>query len=286
VNERDETSDPGAAPARPVEPVEIAGDVAHPARVYDYVRGGKDNFAADRDTADQMAAGVAGGLDRVRAAAEANEAFRARAVRYLVAEAGVRQLLQIGTAVPVSDNTHEVAQRLAPESRVVYVGNDPIVLANARVLLKSDPEGATAYVDGDVSDPEGILAQVPATLDLAQPIAILFVGILNHVADDDHPYARVAQLVDAVSPGSHLVVSHVTGEVMTEEVASAVKLLNAQPGFVLVPRTRDEVSRFFTGLELVEPGLVLIDRWRPDDDMPVAPEEWPAPFYGAIGRKP
>jgi hypothetical protein len=286
VTERDGTSDRGAPPAKPVEPIEIAGDVAHPARVYDYVRGGQDNFAADRDTAEQMAATVDGGLDRVRAAAEANEAFRVRAVRYLVAEAGIRQLLQIGTAVPVSDNTHEIAQRLAPESRVVYVGDDPVVLANARVLLKSNPEGATAYVDGDVRDPEGILAQLPATLDLARPIAILFVGILNHVTDDDQPYARVARLVDALSSGSHLVVSHVTGEVMSEEVDRAVKLLNEQPGFVLVPRTRDEVSRFFTGLELVEPGLVLIDRWRPDEGTPAPSEEWPAPFYGALGRKP
>jgi hypothetical protein len=290
VTARDDSSDGGAPPARPVEPVEIAGDVAHPARVYDYVRGGKDNFAADRETAEQLAAAAAGGLDRARAAAEANEAFRSRAVRYLVAEAGIRQLLHVGTAVPGSENTHEIAQRLAPESRVVYVGDDPVVLANARVLLRSTPEGATAYVDGHVRDPDGILAQVPATLDLAEPVAVLFVGILNHVTDDDDPYAGVARLVDATCPGSHLVVSHLTSDVMTEEVTGAAKLVNEQPGFALVPRTRAEVSRFFAGLDLVEPGVVLIDQWRPDDGTPAGSgnrsEAWPTPFYGAVGRKP
>jgi hypothetical protein len=260
--------------------------VASPARLYNFLAGGKRNFDVDRKTAEQVADGMPGGLDTIRAAVHALGDFTARAVRYLVEDAGTRQFLYVGMPVPVGDPVHRIAQRVAPEARVVYVGNDPVVLANARVLLKTDPEGATAYVDGDISDPEGILAQVPATLDLARPIAVLFVGILNHVSDDDHPYTHVARLVDAVSPGSHLVVSHVTGEVMTEEVTSAVKLLNEQPGFVLVPRTRDEVSRFFTGLELVEPGLVLIDRWRPDGGAPASPEGWPAPFYGAVGRKP
>jgi S-adenosyl methyltransferase len=283
VTDNDDQSGRGAPPARPVE---IAGDVAHPARVYDYVLGGKDNFAADRQTAEQVAAAAAGGLDRARAAAEANKAFRARAVRYLVAEAGVRQLLEVGTGVPDGENVHEIAQRLAPESRVVYVDDDPVVLANAHVLRKSTPEGAAAYVYGDVRDPEGILAHLPATLDLAQPIAILFVGILNHVIDADDPYGVVGRLLDAVPPGSHLVISHVTSDVMGEEVASAAKLINEQPGFKLVPRTRDEVSRFFDRLELVEPGVVLIDQWSPDEGTPAPPEEWPAPFYGAVGRKP
>jgi hypothetical protein len=286
VTERDEPSDGDAAPARPAEPVEIARDVAHPARVYDYVLGGKDNFAADRQTAEQMAATASGGLDRARAAAKANKAFRARAVRYLVAEAGIRQLLEVGTGVPGSENTHDIAQRLAPESRVVYVDDDPVVLANARVLQKSTPEGAAAYVNGDIRDPEGILAQVPATLDLARPVAILFVGILNHVTDDDDPYAAVGRLVEAASPGSHLVVSHVTSDIMAEEVTGAAKLINDQPGFALVPRTRDEVARFFAGLEMVEPGVVLIDEWRPDEGAPGPSETWPAPFYGGLGRKP
>jgi hypothetical protein len=275
-------SDRGGPQARPVE---IAGDVAHPARVYDYVLGGKDNFAADRETAEH-AVSVPGGLDRARAAAEANKAFRARAVRYLVAEAGIRQLLEIGTGVPDSENTHEIAQRLAPESRVVYVDEDAVVLANAHVLRKSTPEGATAYVDGDVRDPEGILAQVPATLDLAQPVAILFVGILNHVTDADDPYGIVGRLLDAVPPGSHLVISHVTSDIMAEEVTGAAKHINEKAGFKLVPRTRDDVSRFFDGLEMVEPGVVPVDQWRPDGGTPGPSEKWPAPFYGALGRKP
>jgi hypothetical protein len=283
VTDNDDQSGRGAPPARPVE---IAGDVAHPARVYDYVLGGKDNFAADRQTAEQVAAAAAGGLDRARAAAEANKAFRARAVRYLVAEAGIRQLLEVGTGVPDAENTHEIAQRVAPESRVVYVDDDPVVLANAHVLRKSTPEGAADYVYGDVRDPEGILTQVPATLDLAQPVAILFVGILNHVTESDDPYGIVGRLLDAMSPGSHLVVSHLTSDVMADEVTNAAKLINEQPGFKLVPRTRDEVARFFDRLELVEPGVVLIDQWRPDEGTPAPSEEWPAPFYGAVGRKP
>jgi hypothetical protein len=276
----------------PAPRVEIARDVAHPARVYDYVLGGKDNFSADRETAEKAAAAAPGGLDRARAAAEANKAFRARAVRYLVVEAGIRQLLEVGTGVPGPENTHQIAQRLAPASRVVYVDDDPVVLANARKLRTSSPEGAAAYVYGDVRDPERILAQVPATLDLARPVAVLFVGILNHITDEEDPYGIVGRLLSAMAPGSHLVVSHVTGDVMTEEMADAAKLLNSQPGFALAPRGRDEVSRFFAGLELVEPGVVLVDQWRPDepdnrDEGPPAPAgEWPAPFYGAVGRKP
>jgi hypothetical protein len=281
VTDNDDQSGRGAPPAKPVE---IAGDVAHPARVYDYVLGGKDNFAADRETAEQAAAAAAGGLDRARAAAAANKAFRARAVRYLVAEAGIRQVLEVGTGVPDAENTHEIAQRLAPESRVVYIDDDPVVLANAHVLRKSTPEGAADYVYGDV--PEGILTHVPATLDLAQPVAILFVGILNHVTEADDPYGIVGRLLDAVSPGSHLVISHVTSDVMADEVTKAAKLINEQPGFKLVPRARGEVSRFFDRLELVEPGVVLIDQWRRDEGTPAPPEEWPAPFYGAVGRKP
>jgi hypothetical protein len=286
VTERDDHPDPADPAAAEARPVEIARDIAHPARVYDYVLGGADNFAIDRDAAEQAAAAVPGGLERARAAAEANRDFRARAVRYLVAEAGIRQLLEIGASVPDAENTHQIAQRLAPESRVVYVNDDPIVLANAHVLRKSTPEGATAYVDGHLRDPEGILAQARLTLDLAQPVAILFVGILNHVPDDHDPYGVVGRLLAAAPPGSYLAISHVTSDIMSEEVIGAAKHVNEQRGFRLVTRTRDEVVRFFDGLELVEPGVVPVDQWHPDEEAPAEPDKWPPPFYGAVGRKP
>jgi hypothetical protein len=274
-----EGAEPGA------RAVEVAGDVAHPARVYDYVRGGKDNFDADRKTAEHAAAAGSGGLDHARAAVDTNQQFLARAVRYLVSEAGVRQFLDIGTGIPGDDNTHEIAQELAPESRVVYVDDDAVVLANAHVLRKSTPEGATAYVDGNPREPDKILARVPETLDLTKPVAILLVGILYHVTDDEDPYGIVRRLLDAVPAGSHLVISHLTADILTDEVREAAKRINEQPGFNLVLRSHDEVLRFFAGLEVVEPGVVPVDRWRPDPDTPPPSEEFPTPFYGAMGRK-
>lgn len=278
----------GGAPEDDIEPkvVEVAGDVAHPARVYDYVRGGKDNFEADRTTAEHAAAAGSGGLDHARAAVDTNQRFLARAVRYLVAEAGVRQFLDIGTGVPDAENTHQIAQAVAPECRVVYVDDDAVVLANSHVLRKSTPEGRAAYVDGNPRDTATILAKAPETLDMSRPVAILLVGILYHVTDDEDPYGIVRRLVDAVPSGSHLVISHLTADILSDEVKEAAKRINEQPGFRLILRSRDEVLRFFDGLDVVEPGIVPVDQWRPDGDTPPPSDEWPTPFYGVVGRKP
>jgi hypothetical protein len=268
------------------EPIDIAGAVAHPARVYDYVRGGNDHFAADRETAEFAAAAGSGGIDHARAAVHANQAFLTRAVTYLAGDAGVRQFLEIGTSTPTADNTHEIVQRIAPESRVVYANDDPVVLAHAHTLRKSTPEGAAAYVDADPRDPESILHKTQATLDLCQPVGIILVAILHHVCDNHDPYGIVARFVDAVPSGSYLVISHLTSDIMADEVTEAARRINEQPGFTLILRTHAQISRFFDGLEMVPPGLVPVDQWHPPASAPPPPENWPTPFFGAVGRKP
>jgi O-methyltransferase involved in polyketide biosynthesis len=231
--------------------------VPHIARVYNYWLGGKDHFAADRELAEKFIAAD----PKVIAGVRANRAFLGRAVHFLAAEAGIRQFLDIGTGIPTASNTHEVAQRAAPDSRVVYVDNDPIVLAHARALLTSEPPGATDYIDADLRNTGAILAQAARTLDFSRPVAVILVGILQCIPDEDDPRRIVAALMDAVPPGSYLAVSHPAADVYAQARAGAA-LLNEGLSSPIIFRTRAAVAQFFGGLELVEPGLVSISHWR------------------------
>jgi S-adenosyl methyltransferase len=235
--------------------------VAHMARVYNYWLGGKDNFAADRVVAEQAIAANPGILTDVRA----NRALLARAVRYLAAECGIRQFLDIGTGIPAADNTHEVAQSVAPECRVVYADNDPVVLAHARALLASDPAGATDYIDADLRDTRRILESAARTLDFGQPVAITLLAILHLIPDADDPYQIVGTLMAAVPPGSYLALSHPAGDIRHTAVAEMSRRMNTQLGPTRgTMRDRAGVTRFFDGLELVDPGVAQPQRWHPD----------------------
>jgi hypothetical protein len=233
--------------------------VAHPARVYDYWLGGKDNFAADREAAERVLAAAPGLRYRVRA----NRAFLGRATRYLAAEAGVRQFLDIGTGIPTADNTHEVAQRAAPDSRVVYVDNDPVVLLHAQALLRSTPEGATDYLQADLRDPGTILDRAAAVLDFSQPVALMLLGVLHLIQDAEDPWGIVARLMAALPAGSYLTISHPAIDIHHTQ-ANAQRVYNERVATPQTLRTREQVQRFFAGLELVEPGLVQVHQWRPD----------------------
>ena len=253
--------------------------VPHIARVYDYWLGGKDNFAADREAAEQVMATA----PHVLASVRAQRAFLARAVHYLAAEAGIRQFLDIGTGLPSAGNTHEVAQRVAPESRVMYVDNDPIVLAHARALLTSGPAGETAYVDADLRDTGRVLAEAAGVLDFGQPIALMLLGVLHCIPDADDPHGTVTQLLAAVPSGSYLTVAHPASDIAAAQMARSSRDYNERAAAPVTMRTHAEVSRFFAGLDMVEPGLVQLHRWRPgagdltDGDLA---------NYGGLGRKP
>ena len=269
----------GMAPERD-EPIEIDTSVAHSARVYNYLLGGKDHFAADRDAGDQMIAA----LPNVVSGSRMNRAFLARAVRYLVTECGIRQFLDIGTGIPSANNTHEVAQAIAPEARIVYVDNDPIVLAHARALLTGTPEGSVAFLRADLRGPEEILGAAAATLDFSQPVALMMLMVLHMVPDADDPYGIVDRLLNALPQGSYLALSHPPSDVLPEGVAKVQQRFNARlgTGQFMTARSRDEVTRFFGGLELVPPGLVQVHQWRPDG--PTDPHA-PASIWCAVGRK-
>jgi hypothetical protein len=253
---------------------------AHMARVYDFWLGGKDHFAADRAVAEQVAAAY----PDIRIAVRAQRAFLARAVRYLVTEAGIRQFLDIGTGLPSANNTHQVAQEAAPQSRVAYVDNDPIVLAHARALLTSSPEGATAYIDADLRNTGLILEQAGGLLDFGQPVAVLLLGILQGIPDQEKPGAIIASLMDAVPSGSYLAITQIAGDVAVEEVAEGVQRYNEQAAAPVAARTRAEVSRFFSGLDLVEPGVVQVHRWRPAAEDPG--DDRNLAIYAGVARKP
>jgi hypothetical protein len=262
-------------------PPEINVTVAHPARVYDYLLGGKDNFAADRTLGDAVAKAMPSARDMVRA----NRAFLGRAVRYLVTEAGVRQFLDVGTGIPTAGNTHEVAQATAPDSRIVYVDNDPIVLTHARALMTSDPAGATAFIQADLRDP-GTILDDPAlrrTLDLGEPVALMLIAILMYLRDEDDPRALVSALMDALPSGSYLALTHPTADFSPDEVAGAVAATE-KGGISFTPRSQPEVAAFFDGLGLVDPGVVPILAWHPEGAPPGDPRA--AYYYGAVGRKP
>jgi O-methyltransferase involved in polyketide biosynthesis len=251
--------------------------VAHSARLWNYLLGGKDNFAADREAAEQVLAF----MPELVQSARFNREFLGRAVRHLVREQGVRQFLDIGTGLPTADNTHEVAQANAAESRVVYVDNDPMVLVHARALLKSTPEGATDYIDADIRDTERILAAAGATIDFGRPVAIMLLGILNFVTDDAEARRIVETLTAAVPAGSYLVLSHPTREVAPEAVDRAVEMWNAGGAAAMTVRDPAGIAGFFTGWELLEPGVVTCSQWRPDGN-----DTTPASEYAGVARKP
>jgi hypothetical protein len=259
---------------------DIDTGVAHPARIYDYWLGGKDNFAADREAGDRAVEANPGILRGVRA----NRRFLRRAVRYLAGEAGIRQFLDIGTGLPAADNTHEVAQAVAPDARIVYVDNDPIVLAHGRALLTSTPEGCTAFINADARDTVAVLQDASRTLDLSQPVAVLILMVLQHIPDSDDPQGIVTGLMDAMPPGSHLVVSDTASDIQQEVVAESQRQLNARMAGRQTRRTQAQIEQYFTGLAMVPPGLVTLNRWHAAADDPDPGEEIAA--YCGIGRKP
>ena len=252
--------------------------VAHIARVYNYWLGGKDNFTADREAAEVVITSYPTVLTSVRA----QRKFLGRAVSYLAAEAGIRQFLDIGTGLPSASNTHEVAQHAAPQSRIVYVDNDPIVLAHARALLASSPEGATAYLDADLRNPDAILSEAAGLLDFREPVAVMLVGILHCIPDSDNPVGIVNRLLDAVPPGSYLVIAHPASDIHANQIRTAANQLNKVMAEPVTLRTHAEVARFFDGLDLIEPGLVQLHRWRA---VPADPGAEIA-NYGGVARKP
>jgi O-methyltransferase involved in polyketide biosynthesis len=255
--------------------------VAHPARVYDYWLGGKDNFEADRIAGEAAIAAY----PAIRASARANRAFLARSVRYLAAEAGLRQFLDIGTGLPTANNTHEVAQAAAPESRIVYVDNDPLVLSHARALLTSSPEGVTAYLDADLRDTDRVLKLAADTLDFSQPVAVMLLAILHYIPDTDQAQRIVARLVSALAPGSYLTISHAASDISAEEMAEMFKRMNEYlaESEHHVGRPRQVVAQFFDGLDLVEPGVVKVTEWRPQSELEA---RGPTSLWGGMGRKP
>jgi hypothetical protein len=246
----------------PADPPAFDTSVAHIARVYDYWLGGKDNYAADRKAGDVVIETYPGIVASVRA----NRAFLARAVRYLAAEAGIRQFLDIGTGIPAANNTHEVAQAVAPEARVVYVDYDPVVLAHARALLASHPSGATDYIDADLRDYRKILGGAAKTLDFGQPVAVMLIAIMHLIGDEDDPYGIVSGLMAAVPPGSYLALSQVASDIDTHASVEGSRRLNPLMYQKQHHRSHPEVTRFFDGLDLVEPGLVRVQEWRPDTE--------------------
>ncbi len=255
--------------------------VSHSARIWNYWLGGKDNYAVDREAGDKVAAM----LPIIVAQARADRAFLGRAIRYLAGEEGIRQFLDIGTGLPTADNTHEVAQRVAPQCRIVYADNDPLVLSHARALLVSAPEGACDYVDGDLREPEVILAKAGHTLDLTKPVALMLLGVVHHIPDTEQAYSIVGQLMGALAPGSFLTINHSTSAVSGAAMEEAVAHWNRVGTPSMTLRTPQQITRFFDGLDLLPPGVVSCSRWRPDLT-PVGGEPAEVDEFCGVGRKP
>ncbi len=268
---------PGDGTASKASSLPFDTSVAHQARIYNYVLGGKDNYAADRAVAEawtQIYPDLAFAM-------RANRAFLGRVVRYLAGEAGIRQFLDIGTGIPAPGNTHEVAQAIAPETRVVYVDYDPIVLAHARALLTSSA-GSIEYIDADLRDTGTILEQASQFLDFGKPVAITLLAILHAIPDSDDPHAIVARLLDAVPPGSFLAVSHLGADLLGASRDAIEDVTDRMVQQKMANRTREEVARFFAGTDLVEPGLVPVEDWRPD---PGSGASGRSSLWCGVGRK-
>ncbi len=277
------TSDEPAASggtASKTEPLPFDTSVAHQARIYDYLLGGKDNYAADRAAAQAWVEANPGTTFTARA----NRAYLGRVIRFFAAEAGIRQFLDIGTGIPTAGNTHHVAQAIAPESRVVYVDYDPIVLAHARALLTSSDAGATDYIHADLRDTGLILDQARELLDFTKPVAITLIAILHAIPDSDDPHAIVARLLDAMPSGSYLAVSTTGSDLIDPATLQEMKDIGARMSQQqYTHRTRAQVARFFDGLDLVEPGLVRLEEWRPE---PGSADEGRSSVWSAVGRMP
>jgi hypothetical protein len=267
----------------PRPPAELDTSKAHVARVYDYWLGGKDNFEADRAYGDALEARV----PSIRLTCRMNRQFLGRAVGHLTADAGIRQFLDIGTGLPTADNTHQVAQRIAPTSRVVYTDNDPLVLVHARALLTSSAEGRTAYIDADVRDPAAILEakELTETLDLTEPVAVMLIAVLHLVTDDAIAYPAISTIVDAMPSGSYLVLSHATGDFWPQEQVDAANATNRAHNVDFRFRTRSEVAGFLTGLDLIDPGIVPVAEWRPAPDGSIPPRA-ESNIWAAVAKKP
>jgi hypothetical protein len=275
-----DTAEVPGSRAGSVETLPFDTSVANQARVYDYFLGGKDNYAADRAAAEEF---LKINPDTAFSVRE-NRAYLGRAIRFLAGQAGIRQFLDIGTGIPTAGNTHHIAQAVAPESRVVYVDYDPIVLAHARALLTSGAAGRTAYIHADLRDTGKILDEARELLDFTQPVAISLIAILHAIPDADDPHAIVARLLDAVPSGSYLAVSHMGADLLDPETLAEMKAVMARTSQQqMTYRTNDEVTRFFDGMELVPPGLVRLEEWRPDADSAPARKSF---ILAAVGRKP
>jgi len=260
-------------------PMPFDTSVAHVARVYNYWLGGKDNFAADRAAGEQAIRA----FPEIGLSARSNRAFLARAVRFLAGEGEVRQFLDIGTGIPTANNTHEVAQSVAPAARIVYVDNDPVVLSHARALLTSDPAGATDYIDADLRDPRGILARAGRLLDFDRPVALMLMAVLQHLDDEDDPYRIVNALLEPLAPGSYLAMSHPAKDINAEAMARMAESLNRMMAEKVTFRDNAAVAKFFNGLELVDPGMVQASKWRPISESEAAS---PAALWAGVARKP
>jgi O-methyltransferase involved in polyketide biosynthesis len=252
--------------------------VPSPARMWNYWVGGKDHFAADREAADKIMAA----MPSLPAIARSVRHFLIDIVRTLTVDYGIRQFLDIGTGLPTADNTHDVAQLTAPESRIVYADYDPVVLAHARALLTSSPEGKTDYIQADLRETDKILTAAAKTLDFSKPVAILLLAVLHFIPDEDDPYAIVRKLMDAVPSGSFLVIVHAPSDLHPEEMAEQARRYNDSGAERMRPRSREEILRFFTGLELIEPGLAPLSAWLP----PGQAEPGSSKAVAGAGRKP
>ena len=252
--------------------------VAHSARVHDYWLGGKDNFAVDRAVGDEVMAAYPGIVTSVRA----GRAFLTRVVRFLAAEVGIRQFLDIGTGIPAVNNTHEVAQAVAPSCRVVYVDYDPVVLLHARALLASSAQGAVEYIEADLRDPRPILEQAARMLDFSRPVAVMLIAVMHLIGDQDDPNGIVRQLMAAVPRGSYLALSQVASDIEPEKMAEGARRYNRRSRETQRHRSHAEVLRFFDGLELLEPGLVAVPQWRPASEIEARTR---SALWGGVGRK-
>jgi hypothetical protein len=275
-------TDSSPSPGQATEPPEIDTEVPNSARIWNYWLGGKDNFPVDRDAGDDYRAIYPEIVDVARA----SRRFLTRAVRYLAGQAQVRQFLDIGTGLPTADNTHEVAQRVAPDAKVVYVDNDPVVLAHARALLTTTTrQGDTAYIDADLHDPDTILGAAARTLDFTKPVGLMLLGILGHIEDDEEARSIVKRLMDALPPGSYLTICDGTNDI-SEAGVEAQRRYNESGAVPYRLRSATQVTAFFEGLEVVEPGVVSCPRWRPDPDdrsrgLPAEMDQ-----FAGVGRKP
>ncbi|HZM29540.1 MAG TPA: SAM-dependent methyltransferase [Acidimicrobiales bacterium] len=281
----------GARPPGPSgddDPFAIDTDIASPARVLNYLAGGEVNFATDREVAEEVGDALPGGIATARAAVRTLSAFMGRAVRYLAGEQGIAQFANIGAGIPTAKKIHEVAQQAAPGSRFVYVGDDPVVLAHAHTMRTSDGDGGavSTYVDGNLRNPETIIRNAGETLDFDRPVAVLLLTTLNFVPDEDDPYRLVTELLEPLQSGSCLAIAHSSFDLGDEAMHEAAERLDKALRQPYVVRSRSEIAKFFDGLAMAEPGLVQIDRWRPDGRPSPAPAGRPTPVYVGVGCKP